>query len=175
MKLIYIDPPYNTGRDFIYDNDFRDDRQSCFERSRQQDPDGVRLVANTEANGRFQSDWLSMLYPRLRLARNLLRDDGVLFISIDDNELAALRQVAAEVFGEQNFVATIVWQKVFSPKGTATTRACILSPARRVAGLMGHPSARIGASRGRSLKNWMPMAVSGGAPMATTCLASNAS
>ncbi len=119
VKLIYIDPPYNTGRDFIYDDDFRDDRQSYFERSQQQDPDGVRLVANTEANGRFHSDWLSMRYPRLRLARNLLRDDGALFISIDDNELAALRQVAAEVFGEQNFVATIVWQKVYSPKSSA--------------------------------------------------------
>jgi adenine-specific DNA-methyltransferase len=119
VKLIYIDPPYNTGRDFIYDDDFSQRKDDYLARSNQQDPEGNRLVANTEANGRFHSDWLSMLYPRLRLARNLLRDDGVLFVSIDDNELATLRQVAAEVFGEQNFVASIIWQKVYSPKNSA--------------------------------------------------------
>jgi adenine-specific DNA-methyltransferase len=119
VKLIYIDPPYNTGRDFIYDDDFSEHKSDYLARSNQEDPEGSRLVANTEANGRFHSDWLSMLYPRLKLARNLLRDDGVLFVSIDDNELATLRQLGAEVFGEQNFVATIIWQKVYSPKSSA--------------------------------------------------------
>jgi adenine-specific DNA-methyltransferase len=119
VQLIYIDPPYNTGRDFIYDDDFKDDAEFYFERSNQQDDAGRPLVANTEANGRFHSDWLSMIYPRIRLARNLLRDDGVLFISIDDNEVDNLRKVCTEVFGEENFVAQIVWQKVFSPKNSA--------------------------------------------------------
>lgn len=119
MKLIYIDPPYNTGRDFIYDDDFADDAESYLERSNQTDAEGARLVANTDANGRFHSDWLSMIYSRLRLARNLLRDDGVLFVSIDDNEVDNLRKVCTEVFGEANFVAQIIWQKVFSPKNSA--------------------------------------------------------
>ena len=119
VKLIYIDPPYNTGRDFIYDDDFKDDAESYLLRSSQTDESGLRLVANTDANGRFHSDWLSMIYPRLRLARNLLRDDGVMFISIDDNEVDNLRKVCSEVFGEENFVAQIIWQKVFSPKNSA--------------------------------------------------------
>lgn len=119
VKLIYIDPPYNTGRDFIYDDDFADDAESYLERSNQVDAEGARLVANTDANGRFHSDWLSMIYSRLRLARNLLRDDGVLFVSIDDHEVDNLRKVCTEVFGEANFVAQIIWQKVFSPKNSA--------------------------------------------------------
>ena len=119
VKMIYIDPPYNTGRDFIYDDDYSETDADYRARSEQGDEQGRRLVANTEANGRFHSDWLSMIHPRLKLARNLLRDDGVLFISIDDNEVAGLRQLCAEVFGEQNFVATIIWQKVFSPKNSA--------------------------------------------------------
>ncbi|OBY91004.1 DNA methyltransferase [Pseudomonas sp. AU11447] len=119
VKLIYIDPPYNTGRDFIYDDDYKDDLESYLARSSQTDASGSRLVANTEANGRFHSDWMSMIYSRLRLARNLLRDDGVVFISIDDNEVDNLRKVCAEIFGEENFVAQIIWQKVFSPKNSA--------------------------------------------------------
>ncbi|MEA3274297.1 MAG: site-specific DNA-methyltransferase [Pseudomonadota bacterium] len=119
VKMIYIDPPYNTGRDFIYDDDFSQRKDTYFQRSNQDDAEGNRLVANTEANGRFHSDWLSMLYPRLKLARNLLRDDGVVFISIDDNELQGLRQICTEIFGEQNFVATIIWQKVYAPKNSA--------------------------------------------------------
>ncbi|WP_061562209.1 site-specific DNA-methyltransferase [Pseudomonas citronellolis] len=119
VKLIYIDPPYNTGRDFIYDDDYKDDTESYLTRSNQISATGAHLVANTEANGRFHSDWLSMIYSRLRLARNLLRDDGVLFISIDDNEVDNLRKVCTEVFGEENFVAQIIWQKVYSPKNTA--------------------------------------------------------
>ena len=119
VKLIYIDPPYNTGRDFIYDDDFADDVESYLARSNQTDVQGTRLITNTDANGRFHSDWLTMIYSRLRLARNLLRDDGVLFISIDDNEVDNLRKVCSEVFGEESFVAQIIWQKVFSPKNSA--------------------------------------------------------
>ena len=87
VKMIYIDPPYNTGNDFIYEDDFAEDTESYLQRSNQKDEAGNRLVANNESNGRFHSDWLSMMYPRLKLARNLLRDDGVIFISIDDNEV----------------------------------------------------------------------------------------
>lgn len=119
VKLIYIDPPYNTGRDFIYDDDFSDGTESYLFRSNQVDEQGSRLVANTDANGRFHSDWLSMIYARLRLARSLLKDDGVVFISIDDNEVDNLRKVCSEIFGEDNFVAQIIWQKVYAPKNTA--------------------------------------------------------
>ena len=119
VKMIYIDPPYNTGREFIYDDDFAEDADEYLLRSGQASDAGTRLVANTEANGRYHSDWLSMMYPRLRLARSLLRDDGVLFISIDDNEVGNLRRLCDEVFGEANFVATIIWQKVYAPKNTA--------------------------------------------------------
>ena len=111
VKMIYIDPPYNTGNDFIYNDDFAADTQAFFERSGQVDADGNRLVANTERNGRFHSDWLSMMYSRLKLARNLLADDGVIFISIDDNEQANLKKICDEVFGSSNFVSDIVWQK----------------------------------------------------------------
>ncbi|MBS9373115.1 site-specific DNA-methyltransferase [Rhodococcus sp. B50] len=119
VKLIYIDPPYNTGRDFIYDDDFAESTADYLVRSGQVNGEGTRLVTNTDANGRFHSDWLSMMYPRLRLARNLLADDGVIFVSIDDNEVDNLREIASEIFGAQNFVAQIIWQKVFSPKNSA--------------------------------------------------------
>ncbi|WP_249273169.1 site-specific DNA-methyltransferase, partial [Halomonas sp. BC2] len=119
VKLIYIDPPYNTGRDFIYDDDYSKTTEEYFDASGQRSSEGSRLLANTEANGRFHSDWLSMLYPRLRLAKNLLADDGVVFISIDDNEVDNLRKLGNEVFGESNFVATIIWQKVYAPKNSA--------------------------------------------------------
>lgn len=115
VKLIYIDPPYNTGKDFIYKDDFSTDVEDYMQQSNQSSSDGGRLVANTEANGRFHSDWLSMIYPRLKLARNLMRDDGVILISIDDNEADNLRKVCDEVFGEDNFVGQIVWQR--SKKG----------------------------------------------------------
>jgi adenine-specific DNA-methyltransferase len=119
VKLIYIDPPYNTGNDFIYEDDFAEDTETFLQRSNQKDESGNRLVANTEANGRFHSDWLTMIYPRLKLARTLLREDGVIFISIDDNEVINLRKVCDEIFGGTNFVATVIWQKVFSPKNSA--------------------------------------------------------
>lgn len=119
VKMIYIDPPYNTGNDFIYEDDFAENADEFLIRSNQKDEKGNRLVTNTEANGRFHSDWLSMIYPRLKLARNLLRDDGVIFISIDDSEVDNLKSICKEVFGAENFVASIVWQKVFSPKNSA--------------------------------------------------------
>ena len=109
VKMIYIDPPYNTGNDFIYNDDFAENTEEFLIRSNQIDEDGNRLIANTESNGRFHSDWLSMMYSRLRLARNLLTDDGVIFISIDDNEQANLKRICDEIFGEQNFVANLIW------------------------------------------------------------------
>lgn len=105
VKMIYIDPPYNTGSDFIYEDDFAEDSTSYFERSKQVDEKGNRLIANSESNGRFHSDWLSMMLPRLRLARNLLSDDGVIFISIDDFEVSNLREMCDAIFGSQNFTA----------------------------------------------------------------------
>src|ERR1017187_4709102 len=119
VNLIYIDPPYNTGSDFIYDDDFAEDTESYLGRSNQKDEGGNRMVANTEANGRFHSDWLTMIYPRLRLAKNLLAHDGAIFVSIADHEVHNLRMIMNEVFGADNFVATIIWKKVFSPKNSA--------------------------------------------------------
>ena len=110
VKLIYIDPPYNTGNDFIYADDFAEDVEAYKRRSHQKDEAGNRLVLNTSTNGRFHSDWLSMIYARLRLARNLLSETGVLFISIDDGELHNLLAVCNEIFGEANHVATFIWK-----------------------------------------------------------------
>lgn len=119
VKMIYIDPPYNTGNDFVYEDDFAEDAASYISRSGQYDEQGNRLVQNTESNGRFHTDWLNMIYPRLRVAKNLLADDGVIFISIDDNEDANLRKCCDEVFGEQNFIAQLIWERAFSPKNDA--------------------------------------------------------
>ena len=119
VKMIYVDPPYNTGNDFIYDDDFSADAETYLKYSNQRDGVGNQLVANTEANGRFHSDWISMMYSRIRLACNLLKEDGAIFISLDDNEVANLRRICDEIFGAENFVATLIWQKVFSPKNTA--------------------------------------------------------
>lgn len=105
VKMIYIDPPYNTGKDFVYADDFAENTEDYLRRSNQKDEDGNRMEVNSESNGRFHSDWLSMMYPRLKLARNLLTDDGVIFISIDDNEQANLKRLCDEVFGEGNFIA----------------------------------------------------------------------
>lgn len=114
VKMIYIDPPYNTGNDFIYEDDFAETTETFLKRSNQKDEAGNHLIANKESNGRFHSDWLSMIYPRLKLARNLLRDDGVIFISIDDNEQANLKRLCDEVFGEENFLANVVWEKKYT-------------------------------------------------------------
>jgi len=108
IKMIYIDPPYNTGKDFVYKDNFTKDTDEFLQEDGQKDEDGGRLVTNLDSNGRYHSDWLSMMYPRLKLARNLLKDDGVIFISIDDNEVHNLRKLCDEVFGEDNFVAKLV-------------------------------------------------------------------
>ncbi|MBU3679792.1 MAG: site-specific DNA-methyltransferase [Candidatus Kapabacteria bacterium] len=121
VKMIYIDPPYNTGNDFIYEDDFAEGTEEFLLRSNQKDEEGNRLVANTNANGRFHSDWLSMLYPRVKLARTLLREDGVLFISIDDREAENVKQLVSEIFGRDNFLAQICWEKVHTRKNSART------------------------------------------------------
>ena len=115
VKMIYIDPPYNTGNDFVYDDDFKQSADEYIDNSGQLDEEGNRLVANTESNGRFHTDWLNMIYPRLKLAKDLLSEDGVIFISIDDNESDNLRKVCDEIFGEENFLAQIIWERAFAP------------------------------------------------------------
>lgn len=111
IKMIYIDPPYNTGNDFVYEDDFAQSTEEYLANSGQFDEDGNRMVQNTESNGRFHTDWLNMIYPRLRLAKDLLTDDGVIFISIDDNEQENLKKCCDEVFGAQNFVSQLTWEK----------------------------------------------------------------
>lgn len=111
VKMIYIDPPYNTGNDFVYNDYFIKDADEYQENSGQFDEEGNRLVQNTESNGRFHTDWLNMIYPRLKVAKDLLSDDGVIFISIDDNEQANLKKVCDEIFGESNLVAQIIWEQ----------------------------------------------------------------
>lgn len=111
VKMIYIDPPYNTGNEFIYPDNYREGLEEYLKYSGQVDADGYKFSTNTESEGRFHSRWLSMMYPRLFLARNLMRDDGVIFISIDDNEVHNLRALMNEVFGKENFIATFIWEK----------------------------------------------------------------
>ena len=111
IKMIYIDPPYNTGKDFVYKDNFKDNIENYKKVTGQVSEEGTKLTTNTETNGRYHSDWLNMMYPRLKLARNLLTDDGVIFISIDDNEQANLKKICDEIFGEENFVAQIAWRK----------------------------------------------------------------
>ena len=119
VKMIYIDPPYNTGNDFVYRDNFTSSREDYEEEAGVYGEDGERLFKNTETNGRFHSDWCSMIYPRLVLARNLLRDDGVIFISIDENEVSAMQQICNEVFGAANYAATFIWTKTSTPPALA--------------------------------------------------------
>ena len=119
VKLIYIDPPYNTGKDFVYPDNFQDNIKNYLELTGQVDGTGNKISSNTEASGRFHTDWLNMMYPRLKLARNLLREDGVIFVSIADHEIHNLRSAMDEVFGPENFIATVIWHKMDSPKNTA--------------------------------------------------------
>ncbi|OZB33063.1 MAG: site-specific DNA-methyltransferase [Ferrovum sp. 34-44-207] len=114
VKLIYIDPPYNTGKDFVYPDNFQDNIKNYLELTGQVEG-GRKISSNTEASGRFHTDWLNMMYPRLKLARNLLRKDGVIFVSLDDGEIENLRLIIGEVFGEENFVAQILWKKRSTP------------------------------------------------------------
>ncbi len=115
IKMIYIDPPYNTGKDFVYPDDFHDSLENYKKLTGQVDSEGNRLSTNTEASGRYHTDWLNMMYPRLRLARNLLTDDGVIFISIDDNEVDNLKKICNEVFGEENYIDTLHWKRKKQP------------------------------------------------------------
>ena len=121
IKMIYIDPPYNTGKDFIYQDNFYINKEEYKEMSGQFDKEGNRLFENTEANGRFHTDWLNMMYPRLKMARDLLTDDGVIFISIDDNEVSNLRKICDEIFGERNFVACCIRRTINSGKHDTNT------------------------------------------------------
>ena len=113
--MIYIDPPYNTGNDFVYEDDFAESAAEYLANSGQFDEQGNRLVTNTESNGRFHTDWLNMIYPRLKVARDFLTEDGVIFISIDDNEAKNLKNITDEVFGERNFLAQVIWERAYSP------------------------------------------------------------
>ena len=123
VKMIYIDPPYNTGNDFVYNDDFAQSRSEFEEASGLFDEEGNQTIdpmqRNTESNGRFHTDWLNMIYPRLKVARDLLSNDGVIFISIDDNEQKNLKNVCDEIFGPSNFIAQLVWERAYSPKNDA--------------------------------------------------------
>ena len=123
VKMIYIDPPYNTGNDFVYNDDFAQSRDEFEETSGLFDEEGNQTIdpmqRNTESNGRFHTDWLNMIYPRLKVARDLLSDDGVIFISIDENEIENLKKVGNEIFGEHNFVGSVIWERAFAPKNDA--------------------------------------------------------
>ena len=123
VKLIYIDPPYNTGKDFIYPDNYRDNIRNYLELTGQTDSENRKLSSNTEASGRFHTDWLNMMYPRLKLARSLLSDDGCIFVSTDDGELANIRKLCAEIFGEENFLVQIIWRKRSTPPNDKTIGA----------------------------------------------------
>ena len=134
VKMIYIDPPYNTGHDFVYNDDFKESVDEYMGNSGQLDEDGNRLFQNTESNGRFHTDWLNMLYPRLKIARDLLSDDGVIFISINDSEQENLKKICDEIFGDTNHVSTFVWKNKYGPgaftKGVASLHEYILCYAK---------------------------------------------
>jgi len=124
VKLIYIDPPYNTGKDFVYSDNFQDNMKNYLEMTGQTE-DGVRITTNAETSGRYHTDWLNMIYPRLKLAKNLLSKDGVIFISLDDVEMPKLRILADEIFGEENFLANFIWKSRQNKDNRTTTGASI--------------------------------------------------
>lgn len=139
VKMIYIDPPYNTGKDFVYKDNFFMSKEDYLENSGQFDEEGNRLFENTEANGRYHTDWLNMMYPRLKMARDLLTDDGVIFISIDDNEVSNLRKICDEIFGGGNFIAEFIWRKktgASDAKGIATVTEYILCYLKNISNIM---------------------------------------
>ena len=121
VKMIYIDPPYNTGNDFVYEDDFAEDTNSYMARSGQYDEQGNRLAQNTESNGRFHTDWLNMMYPRLRVAKDLLSEDGLIFMSIDDSEMNNLKKCCDEIYGAQNFLACVSWHRNYASANDAKT------------------------------------------------------
>ena len=124
VKAIYIDPPYNTGNDFVYSDNFTESIEYYLSNSGQFDEEGNQLVQNTEANGRFHTDWLNMMYPRLKLARNLLSNDGAIFVTLDDNEIGNARKLMDEIFGANAFVATVIWENFYG-----RSNAAAISPA----------------------------------------------
>ncbi|UNF51568.1 site-specific DNA-methyltransferase [Bartonella krasnovii] len=124
VKMIYIDPPYNTGNDFVYKDDFKDGVQNYLEMTGQLDAEGKRIGTNSNSAGRYHTNWLNMMYPRLKLARNLLCNDGVIFISIDDNEVANLKKLCDEIFGEENFIAQLIWRRR-APSGMSENNVSI--------------------------------------------------
>lgn len=125
IKMIYIDPPYNTGKDFVYKDNFHDNVKNYLQLTGQVDEEGNKISTNTDKSGRYHTDWLNMMYPRLKLARNLLKDDGVIFISIDDNEVHNLRKICDEIFGEDNFISSIIWEKRFTRSNNSKTFATL--------------------------------------------------
>ena len=121
IKMIYIDPPYNTGNDFVYADDFAQSTDEYLENSGQFDDEGNRLVKNLDSNGRFHTDWLNMIYTRIRISKDLLQEDGVIFISIDDNEIDNLSKICSEIFGEDNFICKFIWKSKLGKVGTTST------------------------------------------------------
>lgn len=119
IKMIYIDPPYNTGNDFVYPDAYKESLKNYFNITGQKDKEGNRITTNTEYGGRYHTNWLNMMYPRLKLGRNLLTDDGAIFISIDENEVANMKKICDEIFGEENLVGEIIWEKKFAPQNDA--------------------------------------------------------
>ena len=153
IKMIYIDPPYNTGKDFVYKDNFKDGIQNYLEQTGQVDSEGNILSTNSESNGRFHTDWLNMIYSRLKLARNLLTDDGVIFISIDDSEQEKLKLICNEIFGENNFLAQLIWERAYSPinlkKNFSESHDFILVYGKNTNGLVSNGLKRTEASNDR--------------------------
>ena len=158
VKMIYIDPPYNTGNDFVYEDDFAMSAEDYSEISGQYDEQGNRLVKNLDSNGRFHTDWLNMIYPRLKIARDLLTDDGVIFISIDDNEIDNISKICAEIFGEFNFVCKFIWKSKLGKVGTTSTISAtheyILCYSKNVAQSQFKMIENISEGRKESLRQW---------------------
>ena len=127
VKMIYIDPPYNTGNDFVYKDDYKDNLKNYFEVTGQIDEEGNKVSTNSEGGGRYHTNWLNMMYPRLRLARNLLKDDGVIFINIDDNETENLKKICNEIFGEENFITNFLWKKKSTSTNTVNAKVSSLT------------------------------------------------
>jgi len=128
VKMIYIDPPYNTGNDFVYEDDFAQSTDEYLANSGQFDEDGNRMVQNTESNGRFHTDWLNMIYPRLKLAKDLLDEDGIIFVSIDEHESHNMRKICDEIFGAENFISQIVWEKRYTRSNNAKRFTTLTEP-----------------------------------------------
>lgn len=158
VKMIYIDPPYNTGKDFVYKDNFHDNIRNYLELTGQVDSEGNKLSTNSDTNGRYHSDWLNMIYPRLKLARNLLKDDGVIFISIDDNEVANLRKVCDEIFGEDNFVSEFIWKSKLGKVGTTSTvsktHEYIICYAKNISAISFKMIEKLSDGRKENLRQW---------------------